>query len=181
MAEELKIKGLTQAPTRQLARKFSPPPPGLTVRPPSRRSPPTSTVPGQPASPAPTAVTVKAEPRDGSEGGESSGPEERRGEGLGEQQLEPHEFPLVSIPGLAGNETNKGGFSRFLDIYCLCFAVEVLIKEENIDSLNPEDELELCAGDSFKCRLCFKTLDGLDTAKARIRNIDIWRGAKSVI
>jgi len=124
VAEELKIKGLTQAPSRQLARKFSPPPPGLTVRPPSRRSPPTCTLSAQPASPAqPTPVNVKAEPRDGSECGESSGPEERRAEGVGEQQMEPHDFPLVSIPGLAGNETNKGGFSRFIftfEIYIAC-------------------------------------------------------------
>ena len=47
------------------------------------------------------------------------------------------------------------------------FSVEVLIKEESIESLNPDDELEL-QGDMFKCRLCYKSLDCLDTAKNHI-------------
>jgi len=45
--------------------------------------------------------------------------------------------------------------------------VEVLIKEESIENLNPDDELELM-GDVYKCRLCYKSLDCLDTAKNHI-------------
>lgn len=46
-------------------------------------------------------------------------------------------------------------------------AVEVLIKEESIESLNPDDELEML-GELYKCRLCYKSLDCLDTAKNHI-------------
>ena len=46
-------------------------------------------------------------------------------------------------------------------------SVEVLIKEESIESLNPDDELEV-QGDMYKCRLCYKSLDCLDTAKNHI-------------
>ena len=49
----------------------------------------------------------------------------------------------------------------------LILSVEVMIKEESIESLNPDDELEMM-GDMFKCRLCYKSLDGLDTAKNHI-------------
>jgi len=45
--------------------------------------------------------------------------------------------------------------------------VEVLIKEESVNSIIPDDELEVCGG-LHKCKLCYKSLDCLDTAKNHI-------------
>ena len=70
--------------------------------------------------------------------------------------------------GVAG-EGNKGNVlgHGLENCQLKIFAVEVLIKEESIESLNPDDELEML-GELYKCRLCYKSLDCLDTAKNHI-------------
>jgi len=45
--------------------------------------------------------------------------------------------------------------------------VEVLIKEESVNSIIPDEELDVVGG-VYKCKLCFKTLDCLDTARNHI-------------
>ena len=42
-----------------------------------------------------------------------------------------------------------------------------MIKEENVNSIIPDEELEVSGG-NYKCKLCHKTLDCLDTAKNHI-------------
>ena len=45
--------------------------------------------------------------------------------------------------------------------------MEVLIKEESVNSIIPDEELDVVGG-VYKCKLCFKTLDCLDTARNHI-------------
>ena len=50
---------------------------------------------------------------------------------------------------------------------CLFILVEVVIKEESVSSIIPDEELSISDG-SYKCKLCHKSLDCLDTAKNHI-------------
>jgi len=153
VAEDLKIKGLTQC---------QPPSSCPQLRPTQPRRSLNSRLPSEtrPLSPQ---VPVKTEPDISNQSGEPSDisrPEESLRNSVDQLREENELFITeegkdfhVGVPLTVGvSEGNK---------------VEVLIKEESIESLNPDDELEVL-GELYKCRLCYKSLDCLDTAKNHI-------------
>lgn len=176
LAEDLKIRGLTQASQtthRMTATTSKPSPtstcPPLRPAPVLRKSPsPSMSSSRHPPPPAPHVtnntgpVSIKTEaPVTGEDTAEDdiaatdqvSSYRLSRDTDHDTSSSDPNEFSLGVPPLTIGiTEGNK---------------VEVLIKEESIESLNPDDELEV-QGDMYKCRLCYKSLDCLDTAKNHI-------------
>ena len=192
-AEDLKIKGLTQGGEKQRSLLTSCPP--LKPAPPTARPvtsrplssvtiPPTSSSSSSSPSFSSTCnnvetnaqLSVKIEPPaldESPNGGDVLRPDSA------DQLMEENDLFIsdenkdfsIGLPltvGVAG-EGNKGNdLGHGLENCQLkIFAVEVLIKEESIESLNPDDELEML-GELYKCRLCYKSLDCLDTAKNHI-------------
>ena len=196
LAEDLKIKGLTQATQtthRMTATTSKPSPtsscPPLRPAPVLRKSPSLSMSSSRhPPPPGPVVtnnmgpVSIKTEvPATGDE--DTAEADIPASDQVTSFRLSPdtdldtsssdhNEFSLGVPPLTIGiTEGNKGDFFmihhlrtkvNFLDI-----SVEVLIKEESIESLNPDDELEM-QGEMYKCRLCYKSLDCIDTAENHI-------------
>ena len=193
LAEDLKIKGLTQASQtthRMTATTSKPSPspscPPLRPAPVLRKSPSLSMSSSRHPPPlAPPvinsveAVSIKTEVPTA---GEETVEDDITTPGLRTSfRLSPdtdhdtsssdhNEFSLGVPPLTIGiTEGNKGKMMIiiFHEFKKNLISVEVLIKEESIESLNPDDELEVL-GDMYKCRLCYKSLDCLDTAKNHI-------------
>ena len=196
LAEDLKIKGLTQATQtthRMTATTSKPSPtsscPPLRPAPVLRKSPSLSMSSSRhPPPPSPLVtnnmgpVSIKTEvPATGDE--DTAEADISASDQVTSFRLSPdtdldtsssdhNEFSLGVPPLTIGiTEGNKGDFIMIHDrrtkVNFLDISVEVLIKEESIESLNPDDELEM-QGEMYKCRLCYKSLDCLDTAKNHI-------------
>jgi len=171
LAEDLKVKGLTQQCNNQdkTNKPSSSCPPHLAQAPGVKRKSPTRLSSSASVSSVSerantsTDVTIKTEAEDEDYEHENN----INTDNIITRAESPHEH-VFSHEDNNHMDYHFGSFPPSIGISESNNKVEVLIKEESIDSLNPDDELERMSGDMFKCRLCHKSLDCLDTAKNHI-------------
>jgi len=180
VAEELRVKGLTQnQSSKKTESSYSAPPPKPAAprlpdrepAPPPKRSRPAPIIQSsQHSLPLPEdddiqeVVPVKSEPR------EAPLVQQHQAQPAGQEM---YSHALQAAEGDYGAEEQYEDYGQYEgEGYDAQEAgdgnkVEVVIKEETIEGLDPDSELE-ASGGTWKCKLCQKIMESWDTAKNHI-------------